>query len=126
MRRNLLLQQTMIILALALATSAYFATGLRHKSHPTNSVINGQYGSDKISIADDAFEEYIIAQMDEWQVPGLAIAIIEGNKTWSKVSLDDQSSKSNREPTSLTLAPGFRICHSGIGTCYAVDSILLW
>lgn len=43
------------------------------------------YGADKIDIVDGAFETYIQDQMKEWHVPGLAIALIEGNKTWTKV-----------------------------------------
>lgn len=43
------------------------------------------YGHDAIPIADEAFEKYIEKQMGTWHVPGLAIALIEGNKTWAKV-----------------------------------------
>lgn len=52
---------------------------------PTQGVPNGQYGSDDFIVANEAFEQFIVAQMEEWHVPGLAMAVIEGNKTWSKV-----------------------------------------
>lgn len=51
----------------------------------TKSVPGGQYGGDNISVANEAFERFILGQMEEWHVPGLAMAIVEGNKTWSKV-----------------------------------------
>lgn len=44
------------------------------------------YGNDNIPIANEAFERYIRDRMDRWHVPGLAIALLEGNKTWTRVS----------------------------------------
>lgn len=43
------------------------------------------YGCDQVSVADDALETYIEHLMEKWHVPGLAIAIVDGNKTWAKV-----------------------------------------
>lgn len=39
------------------------------------------------TIATNAFENYVEEQMKTWQVPGVAIAVLEGNETWIKVSL---------------------------------------
>lgn len=33
-----------------------------------------------------ALEEYIEGAMEKWHAPGMAVAIINGNKTWAKVS----------------------------------------
>lgn len=43
------------------------------------------YGHDEIHIADKAFEKYVEGQMSKWHVPGLAIALLDGNRTWTKV-----------------------------------------
>ena len=65
------------------------AVGWKPKSYPTRGVPKGQYGSDDVLVANEAFEQFIMAQMEEWHVPGLAMAIIEGNRTWAKVCLCD-------------------------------------
>ncbi|KAF7561463.1 hypothetical protein G7046_g2680 [Stylonectria norvegica] len=41
-------------------------------------------GNDDIPIANVDFERYIQDKMDRWHVPGLAIALLDGNKTWAK------------------------------------------
>ena len=43
------------------------------------------YGCDEIPVANAALESYIQGLIKRWHVPGLAIAIVDGNKTWSKV-----------------------------------------
>ncbi|KAJ4246600.1 hypothetical protein NW762_013542 [Fusarium torreyae] len=42
------------------------------------------YGNDHIPIADAAFEQYVQDKIAQWHVPGLAMAILDGNKTWTK------------------------------------------
>jgi CubicO group peptidase (beta-lactamase class C family) len=42
------------------------------------------YGCDDIAVADEALETYIVDLMERGHVPGLAIAILDGNKTWAK------------------------------------------
>lgn len=37
------------------------------------------------SIVNDAFEKYVEEQMQRWQVPGIAMAVLEGKNTWMKV-----------------------------------------
>ena len=39
---------------------------------------------DGVAVAPD-LEDYIDAVMNEWHVPGMAVAIIDRNQTWSKV-----------------------------------------
>lgn len=72
-------------LVLALTLSLHAAAGAKRQPTPTRGVPNGQYGGDEVAFANEAFEQFILAQMDEWHVPGLSMAVIEGNKTWAKV-----------------------------------------
>ena len=37
------------------------------------------------SIVNDEFEKYVEEQMQRWQVPGIAMAVLEGKNTWLKV-----------------------------------------
>ncbi|KAJ4328427.1 hypothetical protein N0V84_001111 [Fusarium piperis] len=42
------------------------------------------HDSNDVPIADAAFERYIRDKMARWHAPGLAIAILDGNKTWTR------------------------------------------
>jgi CubicO group peptidase (beta-lactamase class C family) len=44
------------------------------------------HDNNDIPIADAAFEQYIRDKMARWHAPGLAMAILDGNKTWTRVS----------------------------------------
>lgn len=77
--------KTMKPLVLALTLSLHAAAGAKRQPIPTRGVPSGQYGGDEVAFANEAFEQFILAQMDEWHVPGLSMAVIEGNKTWAKV-----------------------------------------
>ncbi|KAK2592348.1 hypothetical protein QQS21_009968 [Conoideocrella luteorostrata] len=68
----------------SLALFACVSASAVDQSYPMQSVIQGQYGSNEIPMANRAFEQFIMQQMKEWHVPGLAMAIIEGNNTWAK------------------------------------------
>lgn len=59
---------------------------LAGENPPGHGVSEGLYGGDEVPMASTAFQNFIVQQMDEWHVPGVAMAIIDGNKTWSKVS----------------------------------------
>jgi len=52
---------------------------------PQSASLACDYGCDNISVADGELEAYVEGMMKKWHVPGLAIAIIDGNKTWVKV-----------------------------------------
>jgi hypothetical protein len=36
---------------------------------------------------DADFEKFALSKLEEWHVPGLSIAVIDGDETWSAVSL---------------------------------------
>jgi CubicO group peptidase (beta-lactamase class C family) len=59
---------------------------LTQPSSLSANTVDDAFGSDSIGIADASFEAYIQDQMAKWHVPGFAIALIDGNKTWSNVS----------------------------------------
>ncbi|RMJ10546.1 hypothetical protein CDV36_009820 [Fusarium kuroshium] len=40
--------------------------------------------SNDVPIADAAFEQYVRDKMARWHAPGLAMAILDGNKTWTR------------------------------------------
>lgn len=42
--------------------------------------------SDKGSPLDSAFEKLVLETLDEWHVPGLSIAVVDGDETWAAVS----------------------------------------
>ncbi|KAJ4191195.1 hypothetical protein NW767_010989 [Fusarium falciforme] len=42
------------------------------------------HDSNDVPIADAAFEQYIRDKMTRWHAPGLAMAILDGNKTWTR------------------------------------------
>ena len=53
---------------------------------PITGVNPGDYGGDTVAVAGDgALEEFITRIMKQWHVPGLSMAILDGNKTWAKV-----------------------------------------
>lgn len=49
---------------------------------------SSRYGNDKIPMANKAFEKFIKDEMGRWNVPGAAVAILDGDKTWARVSPD--------------------------------------
>ncbi|EFY86410.1 penicillin-binding protein, putative [Metarhizium acridum CQMa 102] len=71
-------------LVLALTLFLHAAAGAKLQPPPTRGVPNGHYGGDAVAFANETFEQFILAQMNEWHVPGLAMAATEGNKTWAK------------------------------------------
>lgn len=42
--------------------------------------------SSSLPFSTTAFEEYVEDVMERWHAPGLAVAVINGNSTWAKVS----------------------------------------
>ena len=46
-------------------------------------VLTGEHGHSPL---DDAFERFALKALDEFHVPGLAIAIVDGKNTWAAVS----------------------------------------
>jgi hypothetical protein len=45
-----------------------------------------EMGAGSVSIVTPDFEGFVRAQMSSGHVPGMAMSIIDGNNTWSKVS----------------------------------------
>lgn len=45
-----------------------------------------EIGEGSVPIVTKGFEDFVRLQMSTGHVPGMAISIIDGNKTWSKVS----------------------------------------
>ncbi|KAF4977117.1 hypothetical protein FZEAL_6305 [Fusarium zealandicum] len=65
--------------------SAILALAVSSQQVPLSQRPDAQsYGSDDVPIADEAFEQYIRDEMARWHVPGLAMAILDGNKTWTR------------------------------------------
>lgn len=81
--------KTSCILALAggclACTVAAAAAQNGSRTIPRTGVPPGSHGSDDVPMADAAFEDFIVDAMKEWNLPGLSIAIVDGNKTWAKV-----------------------------------------
>ncbi|KAJ3538949.1 hypothetical protein NM208_g4241 [Fusarium decemcellulare] len=68
------------IVLLVLSVSSQQVPLSDNPTHPDST----SYGNDHVTISDAAFEQYIRDKMARWHVPGLAIAVLDGNKTWSK------------------------------------------
>lgn len=49
--------------------------------------IDGEASKNGLPFSISALEEYIKGAMEKWHAPGMAVAIINGNETWAKVSL---------------------------------------
>lgn len=45
-----------------------------------------QASTDGLPFSTSALEEYIEAAMKRWHAPGMAVAVINGDETWAKVS----------------------------------------
>lgn len=44
-----------------------------------------EYGNDRVPVADAAFERFVEDKMARWHVPGLAMSILDGDRTWTRV-----------------------------------------
>jgi CubicO group peptidase (beta-lactamase class C family) len=44
-----------------------------------------EYGCDSIEVAGQELEKHIQDVMKTWHVPGVAISVVDGDKTWAKV-----------------------------------------
>lgn len=53
--------------------------------------IDGEASKNGLPFSTSALEEYIKSAMEKWHAPGMAVAIINGNETWAKVSLSHHS-----------------------------------
>lgn len=48
---------------------------------------DGEASENGLPFSTSALEDYIEGAMKKWHAPGMAVAIINGNETWAKVSL---------------------------------------
>lgn len=71
-----------------LSTLVYNAIAVPDLStqHPLGHV-DGEASENGLPFSTSALEDYIEVAMKKWHAPGMAVAIINGNETWAKVSL---------------------------------------
>lgn len=41
----------------------------------------------RVNVPDPEFDGFVQGQMEKWKVPGLTMAIVHGDSTWSKVRM---------------------------------------
>jgi len=63
--------------------SGFAATLLCPVALASQKVLTGHHDHNPL---DDAFERFALETLDEFHVPGLAIAIVDGENTWAAVS----------------------------------------
>lgn len=49
--------------------------------------VDSEASENGLPFSTSALEDYIEGSMEKWHAPGMAVAIINGNATWAKVSL---------------------------------------
>lgn len=59
---------------------------------------NNGASTDGLPFSTSALEEYIEAAMENWHAPGMAVAIINGNETWAKVSFSHTNAIPHGKP----------------------------
>lgn len=62
--------------------------------------VDSEASKNGLPFSTSALEEYIEGAMEKWHAPGMAVAIVNGNKTWAKVSLLPQHPHLSRKPPS--------------------------
>lgn len=72
---------------LLLSTVAYSTVAVPDSptQQPLGQVDNGP-SANGLPFATSALEKYIEGAMEKWHAPGVAVAIVNGNETWAKVS----------------------------------------
>lgn len=77
-----------LLFTLQVACLAHLVSSQQIPLHEQPSSQSGptDHDSNGVSMADTAFEQYIRDKMVQWHVPGLSMAILDGNKTWTRVS----------------------------------------
>ena len=65
---------------------ALFKTGYGILTEPgAQKPLNGDAETGRLSWTTNGLEDFVETMMKKWHVPGLALSIIDGNDTWSKV-----------------------------------------
>lgn len=77
------LHETLLLQNVALGVISGSA-GEQQKLAPLGASEDDMYFAPEGVVAPN-LEDYVGAIMKEWHVPGMAIAVINGNETWSKV-----------------------------------------
>lgn len=75
--------ETLVLYALV------FSAVATAESPPQQPLVHTDNGgsTDGLPFSISALEDYIHEAMERWHAPGMAVAIINGNDTWAKVSL---------------------------------------
>ena len=58
------------------------------------------------------FDELVRKNMEEWKVPGLSIAIVDGNQTWAKVEVSTLQKLFDRSSNTLNRDMGMPLCQT--------------